>query len=75
MQTLKIGNREFILLAKRDFEKLAAQAQRQTEDEYWIRAAQLAEARAKAKREKPIPFAQVEGELDARKRASRKRRR
>jgi hypothetical protein len=39
LQTLKIGNKEFVLLAKRDFEKLAAQARRQTEDEYWTDAA------------------------------------
>ena len=66
LQTLKIGKREFVLLAKRDFEKLAAQAQRQTEDDYWTRAALEAEARARSKREKAIPFEQVERELDAR---------
>ena len=71
MQMIKIGKREFVLLAKRDFEKLAAQAQRQSEDEYWTNAALEAEARARAKNEKPIPFDQIERELDARKPARR----
>jgi hypothetical protein len=68
LQTFKIGRREFVLLARRDFEKLAAQAQRQTEDDYWTTAALEAEARARSNREKPIPFEQVERELDARRR-------
>lgn len=67
IQTLKIGRQEFVLLAKRDFRKLAAQAQRQTEDDYWTEAALAAEAEARAKNEKPIPFEEVERELDARK--------
>ena len=77
LQTLKIGGREFVLVAKRDFEKLAAQARRQTEDDYWIEAALEAEAKSRAKGENPIPFAEVERELSARKRAkpaSRRRR-
>ena len=74
LQTLKIGNREYVLLAKRDFQKLAAQAERQIEDEYWTEAALKAEAQAKAKGEKPIPFEQIERELDALKRRSGKRR-
>jgi hypothetical protein len=65
LQTLKIGNREYVLLAKRDFEKLAAQAQKQTEDEYWTESALKAEAKARAKREKPIPFEDIERQLDA----------
>jgi hypothetical protein len=74
MQTLKIGNREFVLLARRDFEKLAAQAQRQAEDDYWTKAALAAEARARAKHEKPIPFELVEREIDARKKPRDRRR-
>lgn len=66
LQTLKIGRREFVLLARRDFERLAAQAQRQTEDEYWTAAALEAEAEAKAHGEKPIAFSEVERELNAR---------
>jgi len=65
LQMLKIGKQEFVLVAKRDFVKLAAQAQRQTEDDYWTRSALEAEAKARAKKEKPIPFEQVERELDA----------
>jgi hypothetical protein len=68
VQTLKIGRREFVVLAKRDFQKLAAQAQQQTEDEYWTRAALEAEERAKKNGERPIPLEQVERELAARKR-------
>jgi hypothetical protein len=68
LQTLKIGGREFILLPKRDFQKLAAQAERQTEDDYWTQAALAAEASAKSKKEKPIPFDEVEREMVARNR-------
>lgn len=66
LQTLKIGKQEFVLLARRDFERLAAQAQRQTEDEYWTDAALQAEANAKARHEKPIAFSEIERELNAR---------
>ena len=78
LQTLKIGKREFVLVAKRDFDKLTAQARRQTEDEYWTETALRAEAKARSKGEKPIAFEQVERELDAAKRkqpAGRPRRR
>jgi hypothetical protein len=74
IQSLKIGKKDFILLAKGDFEKLAAQAQRQTEDDYWTQAALDAEAWARALNEKPIPLEQVERELDARKRGRAARR-
>ena len=66
LQTLKIGKREFVLLAKREFDKLAAQAQRQTEDDYWTETALRAEAKARSKKEKPIAFQDIERELDAR---------
>jgi len=78
LQTLKIRGQGFILLARRDFEKLASQAQRQTEDDYWTETALRAEAKARAKKEKPIPFEEVEREIDAIKgarRSSRSRRR
>jgi hypothetical protein len=75
LQTLKIGKREFVLLSKRDFEKLAAQARRQTEDDYWTEAALKAEADAQAKGQKPIPLEDIERELDAAKRSRRRRRR
>jgi hypothetical protein len=67
VQTLKFGKREFVLVAKRDFEKLAAQARRQTEDDYWTQTALETEAKARAKKQKPIAFEEVERELDARK--------
>ena len=67
LQTLKIGTREFVLLTKRDFNKLAAQANRQTEDDYWTDAALRAEAKARSNKERPIPFEVLERELDARK--------
>jgi hypothetical protein len=71
MQTLKIGKREFVLLAKSDFKKLAAQAQRQAEDDYWTKSALQAEAKSLARRENPIPLAEIERELDARKNTRR----
>jgi hypothetical protein len=77
LQTLTIGRQEFVLIAKREFMRLAQQAQKQTEDDYWMRSALDAEGKAKAKKEKPIPFEEVEREIDARKRprpAVRKRR-
>jgi hypothetical protein len=67
LQTLTIGKQQFILIAKREFQKLAQQAQRQTEDDYWTQAALVAEAKAKSRKEKPIPFDVVEKELEARK--------
>ena len=70
LQTLKIGGREFVLLAKQDFEKLAAQADRQSEDDYWTDAALAAEAAARAKKQMPIPFADVEREIDKRSRSA-----
>ena len=73
LQTLKIGKREFVLMARRDFEKLATQAQWQTEDDYWTHAALRAETKARAKHEKPILFEQVERELEARQDARRGR--
>ena len=56
LQTFKVGKQEFVLLAKRDFEKLAAQAQQQTEDDYWTHTALEAEAKTTSRKEKPIPF-------------------
>ena len=75
LQTLNIGGRQFVLVAKRDFDKLAAQARRQTEDDYWTESALQAEAKARAKGGKPIPFEQVERELEARHRRTTTRRR
>lgn len=71
LQTLKIGNKDFVLLPKRDFEKLAAQADRQMEDDYWTESALQAEAKALSRREKPIAFEEVERELDVNKSRSR----
>ena len=73
VRTITIGEQEFVLLSKRDFEKLAAQAREQAEDDYWSDSALKAEARAKALGEKPIPFAKVERELDVRRRRRAKR--
>jgi len=65
LQTLTIGKREFVLIAKRDFQRLAQQAQRQAEDDYWTKAALNAEAKARSTKQKPIPFEEIERELDA----------
>lgn len=37
LQTLIIGDQECVVIAKRDFKKLVAQAQLATEDDYWMR--------------------------------------
>ena len=71
---LKIGKREFVLISKRDFERLAAHAREQIEDEYWARSALKAEADARKNKERPIPFEEVERELDALARLRRKQR-
>jgi hypothetical protein len=62
LQTLTIGKKEFVLIVKRDFQRLAEQAERQAEDDYWIRSALDVEAKAKAKKQKPIPFQEIEAE-------------
>lgn len=75
-QTLKIGKREFVLVAKRDFDKLAARARGQAaEDAYWTKAALEAEAQARKKGEKPVPFEDIEHELNSKRRARRSQRR
>ena len=74
LQTLRIGRQEFILLSKRDFTKLAAQADRQAEDDYWTSTALDAEKKSQMNKEKPIPFSEIERELNARSRRAGKRR-
>jgi hypothetical protein len=72
VQTLKIGKREFVVVAKRDFDKLAARAGRQeAEDAYWTQVALQAEAESRARNEKPIPLAEIEREIEARRRRRR----
>ncbi len=75
VQMLKIGKREFVLISRRDYEKLAAQARRQSEDDYWTESALKAEAKARSRKERPIPFAAVERELDARRQSGSRARR
>jgi hypothetical protein len=70
LQTLKIGGREFVLVARRDFEKLADQARQYAEDKYWTKLALETEAKSRAKKEKPIPFEEVEKELKMKNGAS-----
>jgi hypothetical protein len=67
LQTLKIGRREFVVIDKRDFQRLAAKAELNAEDDYWTESALRAEADARAKREKPIPLEEVEREIGARR--------
>ena len=73
LQTLKLGNQEFVVLARRDFDRLAAEASKQRADDYWTTVALAAEADAKAKKENPIPFDEVERELNGYKRTRAKR--
>jgi hypothetical protein len=68
-QTLKLGKREFVVLPKRDFDRLTAQARlEQAEDRYWTEVALKAEADSRARGEQPIPLEEVEREFDARAR-------
>jgi hypothetical protein len=48
VQTLKIGRREFVLVPKRDFDRIAAQARRQEEQERQD-AGDVAESRRRMK--------------------------
>ena len=79
VQTLKFGNREFVVIPKRDFQILSARAERQAEDEYWTQSALRAEAKARARGGRTIPLEEIERELDrrnaARRRSSRRNRR
>jgi hypothetical protein len=61
VQSIKIRGQQFVLLRKRDFEKLTERL----EDEYWTKVALDAEAESRARGEKPIPLEEVERELQA----------
>ena len=71
VQTIKIGRQQFVLLRKRDFEKLMERL----EDEYWTKAALQVEAESRARGEKWIPLEEVERELHALWRAKSRTRR
>ncbi|MBI4579690.1 MAG: hypothetical protein HY718_08315 [Planctomycetes bacterium] len=62
VQTLKIGKREFVLLPKRDFERIAAQARRQNEQ---VRqdAGDRAESRRRMKQPCGITLAEMRKKL------------
>ncbi len=62
VQTLKIGKREFVLVPKRDFERLAAQARKQTEHERRD-AGDVAESRRRMKEPGGSTLAQVRARL------------
>lgn len=83
--TLNLAGRKYVVIPQSEYRQLKARAarngnaiaraRRQTEDDYWIEAALKAEADARERGEKAIPFEQVEDELDSRKRSRRRRRR
>ena len=62
MQTLTIGKRQFVLLPKRDFERLAAQARRQAEQDRQD-AGDVAESRRRRKEPGGTPLVQVRKRL------------
>jgi hypothetical protein len=62
VQTLKIGKREFVLVPNRDFERLAAQARRQAEQDRQD-AADVAESRRRMKRPGGRSLAEVRKSL------------
>ena len=62
VQTLKIGRREFVLLPKRDFERIAAQALRQNEQDRQD-AGDVAESRRRMKEPGGITLAEMRRKL------------
>jgi hypothetical protein len=62
VQTLKIGKREFVLVPKRDFERLAARARKQTEQEIQD-AGDAAQSRRRMKEHGGSTLAQVRARL------------
>jgi hypothetical protein len=62
VQTLKIGKREFVLLPKRDFERMAAQARRQNEQDRQD-AGDVAESRRRRKAPGGITLAEMRKKL------------
>jgi hypothetical protein len=62
VQTLKIGKREFVLLSKRDFERLAAQARRQSEQNRQD-AGDVAESRRRRKEPGGTTLAELRAKL------------
>jgi len=62
VQTLKIGKREFVLVPKRDFERLAAQARRQDEQDRQD-AGDVAESRRRRKERGGITLAKLSRKL------------
>jgi hypothetical protein len=62
VQTLKIGKREFVLVPKRDFERLAAQARRQIEQDRQD-AGDVAESRRRRKEPGGITLAEMRKKL------------
>jgi hypothetical protein len=61
-QTLKIGKREFVVLPKRDFERLAAQAKKQADQERQD-AGDVAESRRRRKERGGISLAELRKKL------------
>lgn len=62
VQSLKIGKREFVLLSKRDFDRMAAQARRQVEQERQD-AGDVAESRRRRKEPGGIDLAALRRKL------------
>lgn len=62
VQTLKIGKRQFVLLSKRDFDRLEAQARRLREQESQD-AGDLAESRRRAREPGGVTLAQLRARL------------
>jgi hypothetical protein len=62
VQTLKIGRHEFVLVPKRDFERIAAQARRQNEQDRQD-AGDVAESRRRRKEPGGITLAELRKKL------------
>ena len=62
LQTLKIGKREFVLISKRDFERMADQARRQKEQDRQD-AGDIAESRRRMKSPGGMSLAELRKKL------------
>jgi hypothetical protein len=62
MQTLKLGGREFVLVTKRDFERIRAKADRQDEQDRQD-AGDVAEVRRRKNRGPSKPYTELRRKL------------
>jgi hypothetical protein len=62
MQTVKLGKEEYVLIAKRDFQRMAAQAERQNQQDQQD-AGDLAEVKRRKSRGSAKPYSELRKKL------------